>query len=79
VRQDHAFHRWDKPEPADSAVVVVNMTNKNCDGYVIGFPRVGWWKSFNSSWDHIGIDHNSSINLFAVFDRDIHDSATGIV
>ncbi len=44
-----AFHRWDRPGPKDSVVVVVNMTNKNCDGYVIGFPRVGAWKTrFNS-------------------------------
>ncbi len=44
-----AFHRWDKGGPADSVVVVVNMTNHYCDGYTIGFPRSGWWKTrFNS-------------------------------
>lgn len=44
-----AFHRWDKGGPADSVVVVVNMTNHNYDGYIIGFPRAGWWKTrFNS-------------------------------
>lgn len=44
-----AFHRWDKQGPTDSAVVVVNMTNENRDGYVIGFPRAGLWKTrFNS-------------------------------
>jgi 1,4-alpha-glucan branching enzyme len=44
-----AFHRWDKQDPADSVVVVVNMTNQNRDGYRIGFPRVGLWKTrFNS-------------------------------
>ena len=44
-----AFHRWDKQGPTDSVVVVVNMTNQNCDGYGIGFPRAGWWKTrFNS-------------------------------
>jgi 1,4-alpha-glucan branching enzyme len=44
-----AFHRWDKQGPADSVVVVVNMINQNCDGYVIGFPRAGLWKTrFNS-------------------------------
>jgi 1,4-alpha-glucan branching enzyme len=44
-----AFHRWDKQGPTDSVVVVVNMTNKNRDGYVIGFPRAGLWKTrFNS-------------------------------
>jgi len=36
-----AFHRWDKQGPTDSEVVVVNMTNQNRDGYVIGFPRTG--------------------------------------
>jgi 1,4-alpha-glucan branching enzyme len=44
-----AFHRWDKQGPTDSVVVVVNMTNKNRDGYLIGFPRAGLWKTrFNS-------------------------------
>ena len=43
------FHRWDKQGPKDSVVVVVNMMNQNCDGYVIGFPRAGRWKvRFNS-------------------------------
>jgi 1,4-alpha-glucan branching enzyme len=43
------FHRWDKQGPTDSVVVVVNMTNQNRDGYVIGFPRAGLWKTrFNS-------------------------------
>ena len=44
-----AFHRWDKEGPTDSVVVVVNMTNENRDGYRIGFPRAGLWKTrFNS-------------------------------
>jgi len=44
-----AFHRWDKQGAKDSVVVVVNMTNQNRDGYVIGFPRAGLWKTrFNS-------------------------------
>ncbi len=44
-----AFHRWDVAGPHDSVVVVVNMTNDNRDGYVIGFPRPGLWKTrFNS-------------------------------
>jgi 1,4-alpha-glucan branching enzyme len=44
-----AFHRWDVSGPQDSVVVVVNMTNQNHDGYVIGFPRAGLWKTrFNS-------------------------------
>jgi 1,4-alpha-glucan branching enzyme len=44
-----AFHRWDKQGPTDSVIVVVNMTNQNRDGYCIGFPRPGVWKTrFNS-------------------------------
>jgi 1,4-alpha-glucan branching enzyme len=44
-----AFHRWDKQGPTDSVVIVVNMTNQNHDGYLIGFPRAGLWKTrFNS-------------------------------
>jgi len=44
-----AFHRWDVLGPHESVVVVVNMTNQNRDGYVIGFPRAGFWKTrFNS-------------------------------
>jgi len=44
-----AFHRWDKPGPTDSVIVVVNMRNQNRDDYVIGFPRAGLWKTrFNS-------------------------------
>ena len=44
-----AFHRSDKEGPKDSVIVVVNMTNQNRDGYVIGFPRTGLWKTrFNS-------------------------------
>jgi 1,4-alpha-glucan branching enzyme len=44
-----AFHRWDEQGPTDSVVVVVNMTNDNRDGYFIGFPRAGLWKTrFNS-------------------------------
>lgn len=44
-----AFHRWDKLGPSDSVIVVINMINQNCDGYTIGFPRAGLWKTrFNS-------------------------------
>jgi len=44
-----AFHRWDQQGPADSVVVVVNITNQNHDNYSIGFPRAGLWKTrFNS-------------------------------
>ena len=49
-----AFHRWDKQGPTDSVVVVVNMTNQSRDGYVIGFPRAGLWKTrFNSDSSQI--------------------------
>ena len=44
-----AFHRWDKPGPKDSSVVIVNMKNQFYDNYAIGFPRAGLWKTrFNS-------------------------------
>ena len=52
-----AFHRWDKQGPTDSVVVVVNMTNQGRDGYVIGFPRAGLWKTrFNSDSYNYGPD-----------------------
>jgi 1,4-alpha-glucan branching enzyme len=44
-----AFHRWDKQGPTDSVVVVANIMNENRDGYAVGFPRAGLWKTrFNS-------------------------------
>ena len=52
-----AFHRWDVLGPHDSVVVVVNMTNQRRDGYVIGFPRAGLWKTrFNSDSYNYGPD-----------------------
>jgi len=52
-----AFHRWDKQGPKDSVVVVVNMMNQIRDGYAIGFPRAGLWKTrFNSDSDKYGQD-----------------------
>jgi len=52
-----AFHRWDVSGPHDSVVVVVNMTNQNRDGYHIGFPRAGLWKTrFNSDLYNYGLD-----------------------
>ena len=55
-----AFHRWDKQGPTDSVVVVVNMRNQNHDGYVIGFPRAGLWKTrFNSDSSNYGQDFSN--------------------
>ena len=52
-----AFHRWDKKGPTDSVVVAVNMMNQNRDGYTIGFPRAGLWKTrFNSDSNKYGPD-----------------------
>ena len=52
-----AFHRWDKQEPADSVIVVVNMMNQSRDGYTIGFPNAGLWKTrFNSDSNKYGAD-----------------------
>jgi 1,4-alpha-glucan branching enzyme len=54
-----AFHRWDNQGPTDSVIVVMNMTNKNLDGYRIGFPRAGLWKTrFNSD------SHNYGSNFY---------------
>jgi 1,4-alpha-glucan branching enzyme len=33
-------------------VVVVNMTNQGRDGYVVGFPRAGSWKTRLNSDSH---------------------------
>jgi 1,4-alpha-glucan branching enzyme len=52
-----AFHRWAEQGPGDSSVVVVNMANQSHEGYVIGFPRGGWWKTrFNSDSYNYGPD-----------------------
>ena len=52
-----AFHRWDKQGPTDSIVVVVNLMNQNRDGYIIGFPQAGLWKTrFNSDSNKYGPD-----------------------
>jgi 1,4-alpha-glucan branching enzyme len=60
-----AFHRHDKGGPRDSAIVVVNMANNECDDYPIGFPREGTWRvRFNSDssfydsnfWNHASPD-----------------------
>lgn len=45
------------PDRFDSAVVVVNMTNQNRDGYVIGFPQTGLRKTrFNSEAYNYGVN-----------------------
>lgn len=52
-----AFHRWAEQGPGDSVVVVVNMAHQNHDGYVIGFPSGGLWKTrFNSDSYNYGPD-----------------------
>ncbi|UCG55718.1 MAG: alpha amylase C-terminal domain-containing protein [Phycisphaerales bacterium] len=44
-----AFHRYERDEPADSVIVVVNMKNEPRRGCRIGFPRNGLWRlRFNS-------------------------------
>ncbi len=51
------FLRWDNQGPNDSVIVVVNMTIQSRDGYVIGFPRPGLWKTrFNSDSYNYGPD-----------------------
>jgi len=52
-----AFQRWDEGGPRDSVVVVVNLTIQSRDGYVIGFPRPGLWRTrFNSDSYNYGPD-----------------------
>lgn len=52
-----AFHRWAEQGPGDSVVVVVNMAHQSHDGYVIGFPSGGLWKTrFNSDSYNYGPD-----------------------
>ena len=71
-----AFHRWDKQGTTDSVVVVVNMTNQNHDGYVIGFPRAGLWKTrFNSDLYNYDLDlANHSIPDVEAHERhSLHD------
>ncbi len=52
-----AFHRWDKQGSKDSVVVAVNMTTQSRDGYSIGFPRQGLWRTrFNSDSYNYGPD-----------------------
>ncbi len=52
-----AFHRWDELGPTDSVVVVVNMANQSHEGYTIGFPCAGLWKTrFNSDSYNYGED-----------------------
>jgi 1,4-alpha-glucan branching enzyme len=36
---------WDRQGSIDSVVGVANTANQNRDGYVIGFPRAGLWKT----------------------------------
>jgi 1,4-alpha-glucan branching enzyme len=47
-----AMHRWDQGGPGDSVVVVVNMTHRGHEHYIVGFPRRGLWRvRFNSDWE----------------------------
>jgi 1,4-alpha-glucan branching enzyme len=54
-------------------VVVVNMTNQSRDGYAIGFPRAGLWKTrFNSDSYNYGPDFANH----ATPDVDAHGQGT---
>jgi 1,4-alpha-glucan branching enzyme len=47
-----AYHRFDRGGPADSCVVVVNLTARSWKDYWIGLPAAGLWRvRFNSDWD----------------------------
>jgi 1,4-alpha-glucan branching enzyme len=69
-----AFHRWDNGGPEDSVIVVVNMTNRGCDGYRIGFPRAGLWKvrlnSDSTVYDSAFGNYKSKDTVAAKEDRD---------
>ena len=68
-----AFHRSDKQGPKDSVVVVVNMMNQNRDGYVIGFPRAGLWKTrFNSD----SYNYGSNFANHSTPDVETHEKGT---
>ena len=68
-----AFHRSDKKGPRDSVVVVVNMMNQNRDGYVIGFPRAGLWRTrFNSD----SYKYGSNFANHPTPDVDAHEKGT---
>ncbi len=68
-----AFHRWDKQDPKDSVVVVVNLMDQSRDNYAIGFPRAGLWKTrFNSDSNKYGQDFANH----ATFDVDAHGQGT---
>ena len=59
-----AFHRWENGGAGDDVVVVINLSNRRYDSYVIGFPREGIWRTrFNSDWNGYSSDfanHSSS-------------------
>jgi 1,4-alpha-glucan branching enzyme len=65
-----AFHRWNKQGPVDSVIVVVNMTDQSRDGYAIGFPRVGLWKTrFNSDSSY----YDQNFANYPAPDAEAHD------
>ncbi|MBN1552683.1 alpha amylase C-terminal domain-containing protein [bacterium] len=55
-----AFHRFHRQGSEDSVVVVINMANQSQDGYIIGFPRPGLWKTrFNSDSEIYGAEFSN--------------------
>jgi trehalose synthase len=64
-----AFHRWDKQGPADSVVVVVNMTNQNRDGYHIGFSIKDYKKKIKTPQ----VFFMPAIDPFSILNRDMSE------
>ncbi|MGE3819411.1 MAG: alpha-amylase family glycosyl hydrolase, partial [Isosphaeraceae bacterium] len=59
-----AFHRWDQGGPGDEVVVVANFSARAFEGYRIGFPHPGLWKTrFNSDWEGYGPDYGGTPSL----------------
>lgn len=47
-----AYHRWQDGGPADSTVVVLNLSTHAHDAYPITFPRPGRWRlRLNTDWE----------------------------
>lgn len=68
-----AFHRWDQGDRGDDVVVVVNMTNRAYDSYIIGLPRPGMWRvRFNSDWNGYSADFDNH----ASFDTEAQEGRT---
>ena len=52
-----AYHRWCDGGPRDDVVVIINFSDRQYEGYTLGFPRNGTWRTrFNSTWQGYSAD-----------------------